>query len=622
MFLPRWTSRLVPILLPSVAFTIQPAGASTADATLPRPALGVPANATFDYVVIGGGTAGLVVAARLAEANRSVAVIEAGGFYPVDDGNFSTVPSYAVFGAGSSAEAIIPSVDWGFMTTAQAGLNNRSMHYARGKTLGGSSARNYFTYNRPTVDSMNQWATAVGDESYSWDNFWPYFQKSVNYTGPDNEARPANASIPEPAAGSFTAGAGPLRVSFPTWANAFSSWANLGWQALGLNGTTDFVSGTLTGVQYCQNTINPDGQIRSTSYSSFLTSAADAGAPIHVFNNTLAQRILFNGTAATGVAVSSSQGAQYVLSAAKEVILSAGALQSPQLLLLSGVGPAKILDQFDIEVVSELPGVGANLQDHIVVGTTYQVNTLTHSAVGNNLTFLYESEDQWNLNGGGILGNPGGELIAWERLEPGNFSAATNEVLASAAADAPTLEYLILDAYSGNNQDYETGAPDTPYMYASPVAALHVPQSRGFVTIASTDASVAPVVNPNWLTSPVDQELALFAFRRLRQMMDTTVMQPSWVSEVVPGRNVTTDAQILNVLRQNAIQEFHASATCKMGVETDADAVVNSRGQVFGTENLRVVDLSAVPFLPGGHPQGLIYALAEKITDDILRSSW
>ncbi|KAH8754201.1 hypothetical protein F5883DRAFT_188173 [Diaporthe sp. PMI_573] len=614
--------RAAALHLSLILVLISRAAAALHGSTTSRPFNSPTQNATFDYVVIGGGTAGLVVAARLAEANMSVAVVEAGGFYDIDNGNFSTVPAYAVFGAGSSAESINPSVDWAFMTSPQAGMNNRSMHYARGKTLGGSSARNYFTYNRPTVDSMNRWASMVDDDSYNWENFLPYFKKSVNYTAADNAARPSNASIPEPPKDSFEENGGPLKLSFPHWANAFSSFAQLGWQALGLTPNTDFVSGTLAGVQYCQNTIDPDGQIRDTSYSSFLKRAVDSNAPIHIFNNTLAQRILFSGTTATSVVVNSS-GVEYVLTAKREIILSAGALQSPQILLLSGIGPAERLTELQIPVISNLSGVGAGMEDHVVFGTTYQVNTLTHSAVSNNQAYLRLSQDLWNTNGTGILGNPGGELIAWERLEAEgshNFSIATNEALASAPKDAPTIEYLILDAYTGNNQNYETGSPDTPFMYASPVAALHIPQSRGSVTIASTDASVAPIINPNWLADPVDQELAVYAFRRLREMMDTEAMRPAWVEEVVPGRNVSSDQEILDVIRENAIQEFHASCTCKMGISSDPNAVVNSRGQVFGTKNLRVVDASAIPFLPGGHPQALIYALAEKITEDILNS--
>ncbi|KAK7992145.1 hypothetical protein PG988_000939 [Apiospora saccharicola] len=571
---------------------------------------GVPGvNASFDYVVVGGGTAGLVVATRLAEAAKSVAVIEAGGFYGADAGNLSTVPAYAVFGAGASPDDVLPGVDWGFVTTPQAGMDGRRLHYARGKTLGGSSARNYFTYHRPTVDALNQWAAVVDDESYNFDNFWPYFKKSVNYTAPDNDQRPANASVPSPS-GAFLPGAGPLSVSFPTWVNSFSTYADRAWQSLGTPVSTDFVSGSLSGVQYSMNTVNPDGQVRDTSYSSFLQKVAGS-IPIQVYNDTLAKRVLFDDDgAATGVSVA-SQGSEYTVSANKEVILAAGAIQSPQLLMVSGVGPADTLQRLNIPVVSELGGVGQNLQDHLLFGASYQVAMLTHAAVSNP-AYLNEARDEYNEESAGILTNPGGELIAWERLGcPGSdacerLSNATRDVLASVPADFPTFEYIVLDAYSGDNQDYSQGAQTPP-----PCTHLRPRAS-------CRDTAVAASLNPNWLTHPADQELAVYAFRRVRQMMDAEVMKGAWTKEVLPGREVESDADILAAIKQTGIQMFHASATCKMGNSTDTSAVVDSHGRPFGTKRLRVVDASVLPFLPPGHPQALIYALAEKLSEDIL----
>ncbi|KAK8130906.1 GMC oxidoreductase [Apiospora sp. TS-2023a] len=574
--------RLITISLLLVCWLCS-ARAGAADLLLQNAVFGVPGvNASFDYVVVGGGTAGLVVATRLAEGAKSVAVIEAGGFYGADAGNLSTVPAYAVFGAGASPDDVLPGVDWGFVTTPQAGMDGRRLHYARGKTLGGSSARNYFTYHRPTVDALNQWAALVDDESYSFDNFWPYFKKSVNCTAPDNDQRPANASVPSPS-GAFLPGAGPLSVSFPTWVNAFSTYADRAWQSLGTPVSTDFVSGNLSGVQYSMNTVSPDGQVRDTSYSSFLQKVTGA-IPIQVYNNTLAKRILFDDDgAATGVLVA-SQGLEYTVSANKEVILSAGAV-IPQLLMVSGVGPADTLQRLNIPVISELGGVGQNLQDHLLFGASYQVDMLTHAAVSNP-AYLNEARDEYNAESAGILTNPG------------RLSDATRGVLAAVPADFPTFEYIVLDAYSGDNQDYSQGGPDPSAMYASPAASLMVPQSRGNVTITSSDTAVAPSLNPNWLTHPADQELAVYAFRRVRQMMDAEVMKGAWTKEVLPGREVESDADILAAIKQTGIQMFHASATCKMGNSTDTSAVVDSHGRPFGTKRLRVIDASVLPFLP------------------------
>ncbi|KAF2787638.1 GMC oxidoreductase [Melanomma pulvis-pyrius CBS 109.77] len=605
------------IVLPSILFAsiLLPFTTST---PVPPSSTGQPGqNITLDYIILGGGTAGLVIAARLSQASKRVAVIEAGGFYEQDAGDLSTIPANAVFGAGASPEDVLPSVDWAFVTSPQA-VKDYIMH-AEKRSVEGISARNYFTYQRPTISSLDKWATLVSDPSYTYANFLPYFKKSIAYTPPNNTARPANASVPS-APYAFTAGAGPLHVSFAEWANPISSFVDRAWQKLGVPVAQDFVSGVLKGVQYSMNSINPQGQVRDSSYSFLKSVVGTTG--IQVYNNTLVKKILFEGNVATGALVSSG-GVEYILSARKEVILTAGAFQSPQILMVSGVGPASTLNKFNIPIISALEGVGKNMQDHLLFGASYRVKPLTHSALTNS-TFLAEATREYKAAGTGILGNPGGEIIAWEKAQAAikthPISAAARKVLASYPADWPDFEFLMLDAYSGDNQNYFQGAPKTPFMYASPAAAIMVAQSRGSVTIASTDTAVPPVIDPNWLTHPVDQELVVVAFKRMRDMMDTDIMKRAWVEELVPGRHVVSDADILSAIRQTGIQMFHASITCKMGKVGDADAVVDHRGRVFGTKQLRVIDASSMPFLPPGHPQALIYALAEKLAEDILQS--
>lgn len=513
-----------------------------------------------------------------------------------------------------------------------------------------SSARNYFTYHHGTYDAYHMWATTVNDSSYEYYSFLPYFKKSVYFTPPDNEQRPRNASVGyNPAA--FSPTGGPLQVSVPIWANSFSSFAKKGYERLGLQQVVDFVSGTLIGVQYNMNTIDPSRQTRSSSETSYLRMVESNNA-LRVYNQTMAQRILFNGTTASAVAVRSGN-LDYTLFAKREVIVSAGAVsysncrrrlrrsktstnwariqfQSPQILMVSGVGPAQTLRQFNIPVIADLSGVGQNMWDHVLFGTSYRVSTLTHSATS-NATFLAEVlEEYMTRNGSGMLGNPGGDLIAFEKLPSSDRESLSPETLASLAefpADWPEIEYLALDAYSGNNSDYITGAPKTPYMYVSPSAALVAPLSRGNVTITSASMNDPPLINPNWLTHPADQELAVAALKRVRQLMDTEIVSEVVVGEeLLPGRNVKSDSDILYAIRENGIQVFHAAATCeahlhfsklfcadfvlrnlgKMGNSDDPSAVVDSKARVFGTRGLRVVDISAFPFLPPGHPQATV----------------
>jgi choline dehydrogenase len=233
--------------------------------------------------------------------------------------------------------------------------------------------------------------------------------------------------------------------------------------------------------------------------------------------------------------------------------------------MISGVGPKGVLQNLGIEVVSQLEAVGQNLEDHLLFGASYQVKPVTHSALSDTDYFSSASE-QYAKYGTGMLSNPGGEILAWEKL-PSKAEASISDIardyLKSVPQDWPDFEFLMLDAYSGDNQNYVEGAPKTPFMYASPAAAIMVQQSRGNITISSTDTTDPPVINPNWLTHPIDQEISLQAFKRMREMMDTEEMQKAWIEEVLPGRNVSTNADIMDAIRRTAIQVFHASCTCK-----------------------------------------------------------
>lgn len=235
------------------------------------------------------------------------------------------------------------------------------------------------------------------------------------------------------------------------------------------------------------------------------------------------------------------------------------------MLMVSGIGPVDTLQKYDIPVISALEGVGQDMWDHVLFGPSYQVTTLMHSAVSNP-EFLALATEQYFTNGTGILGNPGGDVLAGEKLPAAQrkaLSPASRAALAKFPPDWPEVEYLIEDAYTGTNENYITGAPKTPFMYASPTAALVAPLSRGNVTISSADMADPPIINPNFLTHIADQELAVAAFKRIRQLMDTKIVQTITVEETFPGRTVSTDAQILDVIRQTGIQVFHAAATCE-----------------------------------------------------------
>lgn len=363
---------------------------------------GIPGrNATFDYVIVGGGTAGLTIASRLAEGghNLSIAVVEAGGFYEVDNGNLSVVPGYTVYFSGSDPNDYQPLIDWGITTQPQRGLAGRRVHYTRGKTLGGSSARNYMVYHRPTIGSMQRWADEVGDESYSFEHMLPYFKKSVHYTPPNQTlyANTSNTEAPE----AFSPQGGPLQVSFSNIVLAFGTWARKAYISLGMSQVDGLNSGHLLGSAFVTSTIDPRNAHRSSSESSFLRQSLNSGSGPVIYRNSLVQKILFDSDkTATGVRVSTAgtfgtPPVTFTLSARKEVILSAGPFQSPQLLMVSGIGPCNELAKFGIPCLQNLQGVGQNMEDHVLFGASHRVNFPTASATANNATLAALAVEQY-----------------------------------------------------------------------------------------------------------------------------------------------------------------------------------------------------------------------------------
>ena len=411
----------------------------------------------------------------------------------------------------------------------------------------------------------------------------------------------------------------------------FGTWAQKGFAYVGMNVTDGFDGGNLLGSAYATLTIDPRNAYRSSSEASFLQAALQNGTAPVIYKNSLAQKIIFNGTTATGVMVTTAgpygiQALNYTLHARKEVIISAGAFQSPQLLMVSGIGPKAVLQQYNISVVKDLPGVGQNMWDHILFGTDYRVNVNTASAALNNLTLAAQAVQAFRVNATGPLSVFGAGYYGWEQLpQPyrGNLSNSSIAALESNfPADWPELEWLPVSAYLGYQRNRQKADPLDGHNYATINTGLVSPLSRGNVTISSNSMADAPVVNPNWLTDPTDVELAILGLRRQREIWRYLASQGLTDGiEALPGLSVTSDKDILTYIQESAITIYHAAATCKMGASNDTMAVLDSQAQVYGVQNLRVVDASSFPFLTPGHPQATVYALAEKIAADILGSS-
>ncbi|KAK1962470.1 alcohol oxidase [Colletotrichum sublineola] len=582
------------------------------------------AKQAYDIVVVGGGTAGNTLAYRLAQAGYTVAVVEAGLSYEVGKPIVGPAPLGDIIGVGSNPLDSIPTVDYGLKTTPQAGAGGRRMHYAQGKCLGGSSALNFMIHHRPNKGALDAWAEAVNDESYSFDQFLPYFQKSFTFTPPNVKTRLNNATTTYVESDFHPSSNSPIHVTYPNWTPVWSTWAAKGLEALGMNLTDQFNQGILNGFHYAQTTMNPGSQTRSTS-ADFIHAAKNANMDdkLTVYLGTRANKVLFDhDKKATGVEVSGNGLTKHIITANKEVILSAGAVHSPQLLMLSGIGPAEHLSKHGIKVLADRPGVGQNMTDHALFGPTYEVIFDTLSNVIGSPTALSKATLDYSLTQTGPLTNNVAEFLAWERMpSSANLSQSTWDQLLAFPEDWPHMEYFPAAGHIGFFDIPWADQPKDGKKYASIIAALAAPLSRGNVSLASSSPLDHPLVDPNWLTHPGDVEVAVAMYKRIREIFNTEAVQSIRASKVEywPGLHVETDDQILANIRKSVMSVMHASCTARMGHRDDSTAVVDSLAKVIGVERLRVVDASSLALLPPGHPQALVYALAEKIADDIIK---
>jgi choline dehydrogenase len=333
--------------------------------------------------------------------------------------------------------------------------------------LSGCSGRNFLIYHRSTVGAFQNWADQVNDQSYTFPKLLPYFEKSINFTPPNNDLRFRNAT-PSYSNSSLGSRYGTVGVTFPNWAYAFPSWATKAFTQMGIKLLAEgFLNGKLLGQAYAMFTIDATTMFRSSSETAFLQQILALDTPeFALYPLTMGKRILFDGNkTATGVVVD-SDGATYTLSARKEVILSSGFIGSPQLLQVSGLGPSALLQSLDIPVVADLPGVGANMQDHLVFGISQGINAVTASSLGDP-AFLAEQKALFDTKAQGLLTSVGADLVSWEKLPNStrsSFSNSTLSYLNTFPADWPEVEYVAFSAYFGNGftitgEDPQNGIP-------------------------------------------------------------------------------------------------------------------------------------------------------------------
>jgi choline dehydrogenase len=440
-------------------------------------------------------------------------------------------------------------------------------------------------YGHSSVGAHMMFADAVGDNSYLYHNILKYYGKTMDFTPPDNEERFANATpMYDP---KDTSVGGGISVSYAAYAQSWSTWLSLGLDAIGIKKVNAFINGNLLGQSFHMNTIDHASGMRSSSEAAYLRPVLSRKT-LALFDNTMVQRIIFNHRKE---AIGAQIGSRCIISARKEVLLSAGVFQSPQMLMVSGVGPKDLLHSLDIHVVADRPGVGQNLREHIVIFLSHQVSLVTGSKLSDP-EYLAEAITDFNDHAAGPLTSVGGDMMAMEKIPAElrtNFSPETNKALDKLPADWPEIAYAFLPVAVPPGYVNTSVAPVEGGQYATTVAVLFAPQSVGNVSISSSDNSVPPLINPALFTHPADVDLMIAGFKRVRQAHAAKVMGPVLVGpETVPGEQVQTDEEILDFLR-HGIQPFqHAFSSNKMGKANDPMAVVDSRGRVYGVKRRKL----------------------------------
>jgi choline dehydrogenase len=527
---------------------------------------------TFDYVIVGAGSAGCVLANRLTEdGGNTVLLLEYGGS---DRSIFVQMPS------ALSIPMNTEKYDWRYYTEPEPGLGGRRLHTPRGKVLGGSSSVNGLVYVRGNPRDFDRWESE-GATGWSYAEVLPYFRRA--------ETRAAGGD-------EYRGDEGPLQTRAGTLANPLhAAWLAAGRQA-GYAATDDVNGRQQEGFGKLDMTVGPDGR-RSSAANAYLRPAMRR-ANLAVVTHALATRILFDDGRATGVEYRQGEATR-VAQARREVIVSAGSINTPKLLKLSGIGPAAELAAHGIDVVADRPGVGENLQDHLEfyfqVACTQPITLysstglLARAAIG----------ARWLLRKDG--------LGATNHFETGGF------IRSRAGVPYPDIQFHFLPlavTYDGSSLAKEHGFQ----AHVGPMRS----KSRGHVRLASGDARDKPRILFNYLAHPDDLAEFRASVRLTREIFAQKAFEPYRGREIQPGKDVRTDEEIDAFVRAKVESAYHPSCSCKMGRSSDPMAVVDPQGRVYGAEALRVIDSSVMPSITTGNLNAPTIMLAEKMADHVL----
>jgi choline dehydrogenase len=528
-----------------------------------------------DYIVIGAGSAGCVLASRLSEdPNTRVLLLEAG---PKDDSIWIHLP----IGYGKTMWS--PKYNWCFHTDPDPNMNGRRLYWPRGKTLGGSSSINGLIYIRGQREDYDHWQ-AQGNPGWGFGDVLPYFVRSEGnqrgvsrFHGADGPLKVSDIGSPHELIEAFIAGAGQN----------------------GVVRTNDFNAAQQEGAGYYQLTTHNGW--RCSTAKAFLAPARKR-PNLEVKTGAQATGLIMEGRRAVGVTYV-QDGVTRTARCTKEVLLSAGAIQSPQLLQLSGIGSLALLQQHGIPVCQALPGVGENLQDHLQIRLTYQCSKpITTNDQLNSWVGQFKLGLQWLLHRSGPL--------AVGINQGGCFMRALPE------ATRPDIQFHVATL----SADMAGGKVHPFSGFTMSVCQLR-PESRGHIRIRSTDPFAPPEMQPNYLATELDRRTAVAGIQAARAIAAAPAMRPYVQREVKPGPEAADEAALLEFCRNNGATIFHPSGTCAMGTHPAAGAVVDARLRVHGLAGLRVVDCSVMPTLVSGNTNAVAVMMAEKAVDMIREDS-
>lgn len=528
---------------------------------------------TFDYVIAGGGTAACILAYRLAVAGHSVCVLEAG---PPDNNPYMKIP------AGFVKTLFDPKVTWQLTSQPNPNSNHRRIPYTQGKTLGGSSTVNGMVYNRGQGADFDEWAQR-GNIGWGYADILPYFRRTENWIGGEDTV--------------YRGTEGQLQTSISRWPNVAVDAFVAAAQTLGHPYNPDYNGARQEGVGFYQSAI-AKGRRNSTA-TAFLRPAQRQHG-VDVRTHALVTDITLQGGTATGITYL-RDGRKQSIHARREVIIAAGATNSPKLLQLSGIGPSDLLQTHGIAVRHALPGVGENFRDHysprLVVRAKQHVDTLNSHVTGLPL---------WS------------EFAKWLTRRPSVLSLAPAlvHVFGRSGPELQRPDYSLVFTPGSYKQGFIGRLDDFPGLTCG--AWQMRPESAGYVRVSSANPQDAPLLDPNYLAEGADCAVIIKALKAARAIFQAPSVAALIEAELFPGQDVQSDDEWLAFARQYGNSSYHLIGTCRMGVAEDPLSVVDARLRVHGLNALRVVDASVMPTMPSANTCAATMMIAEKAADMIL----